>query len=82
MSRASELAALLAADMADVDEVVAEILRLERVNAELVEALKGCADFIAGPTAWTQEQVDLLNERVHETLARAALTSATKEQQK
>ena len=80
MSRASELAALLAADMADVDEVVAEMLRLERVNAELVEADLSDQQIDAALSVWFS---DIEGFRTRMRLAiRAALTSATKEQQK
>ncbi len=77
MSKASELAALLAADMADVDEIAAEMLRLERVNAELVEAHKKIVAIENQYTGADWEEIEQAR-----SISLAALTTATKEQQK
>lgn len=45
--------------------------RLSAINAELIEVLKLCKDHISGPTAWTQEQEDLLLGMVSAAIAKA-----------
>lgn len=49
----------------------ADDCRLIAAAPDLLAVAKACADYISGPTAWTQEQVDLLNEQVHAAIARA-----------
>jgi hypothetical protein len=83
MSRATELADAITPSKDNVPELgdllsaAAELRRLERVNAELVEALEICVEFI--------EDAHIIEGQWHwepVQKARAALTSATKEQQK
>lgn len=78
MSRASELAVLMRAmDYDDTRAAADEMERLERVNAELVEAMR---QLIEGrPEGWDADGWFTADELRQ---ARAALTSATKEQQK
>lgn len=79
MSRASELARLLESEVEDANlfrnEAAAELRFLERVNAELVEALRSVSESAVylgrGECSVSMEVVRKVD---------AALTSATKEQ--
>lgn len=56
-------------EMPDLDQVAAELRRLNEVNAELVEALKACVDLLDEVAFWVE--IDK---------ARAAIKKATGEQ--
>lgn len=62
--------------IADVWEAAAELRRLHEVNVELLEALKRCAYYISGPTAWSQQQEDSLVVDVHTAIAKATVGAA------
>lgn len=83
MSRASELARLLESEVEDANlfrnEAAAELRFLERLNAELVEALTLMVRTHDEPAETLLQEV---REQQWLDKARAALTSATKEQQK
>lgn len=86
MSRASELADAITPskdnvpELGDLLDAAAELRRLDRVNAELVEAMR----FYANPGDYKAPFTGGLGKLWHDCgeTARAALTSATKEQQK
>jgi len=45
--------------------------RLIAAAPELLEACKAFADYISGPTSWTQDQEDALVTSVHSAIAKA-----------
>lgn len=47
-------------------------MRLIAAAPDLLEVLQSVADYFDGPTAWTQEQEDLLRGRLHAVIAKAA----------
>jgi hypothetical protein len=45
--------------------------KLMAAGHDMLSALRMCADFLAGPTAWTAEQESELCKRVHAAIAKA-----------
>ena len=77
MSKAEELTGTWANARTTLDHVragnsmAAELRRLSAINAELTRVLERCVDHLRGPTAWTQEEEDLLLGRILEVTAKA-----------
>jgi len=54
-----------------VDDLMDTVRRLSAINAELTRVLERCVDHLSGPTAWTQDEEDLLLGRILEVTAKA-----------
>lgn len=55
----------------EIDGLREELTEVYRQRAEMLEALQMTADYIDGPTSWTQAEEDVLRERLYAAITKA-----------